>query len=245
MYSDANYLNSYQFWLYLSQQVMLIRFAGGGRISRNFQRALRNFASMTNNTFSHAVAQQMVQEGVICEQDIEIYAYGIRHGRILFVNTLLSILIGLAWGMGWQSIVCLIVFMPLRSYAGGFHAGSQIRCLIYSIMIISSMMMFVKFVSWNNTCVAIMAAISCTAIVVLAPFVDNNKPVSKKEKKIFGRKAKGIAVVAFLLVLMLIICRKEEIAVCIAVSISAVSTMLILGHLRQAANIHADSKIPG
>ena len=81
---------------------------------------------------SEYVTQQLEKENIITSENRELYRYGIQNGLVIALNSLTSLLIGIIFGELVYSILLLAVYIPLRTYAGGYHASTQIR-LLYRI----------------------------------------------------------------------------------------------------------------
>ena len=84
---------------------------------------------------SGKIAESLTNSGVITTEDRELYEYGLHHGLLMIINLLTTVVIGLLFKMVWQSFVFMIAYIPLRTYAGGYHAKTQFRCYLLSIVI--------------------------------------------------------------------------------------------------------------
>jgi accessory gene regulator B len=67
----------------------------------------------------------MAQSEIISVEDNELYEYGLHQSFILLANIFTTILVGWIFNMMIESIIFLLAFVPLRSYAGGYHAKRQ------------------------------------------------------------------------------------------------------------------------
>ena len=69
------------------------------------------------------------------EQNIEIYIYGLE----CFFNTLIPLILLVIWGISSKTLIetfCWISsFCIFRHYAGGFHASTQLSCILSSTML--------------------------------------------------------------------------------------------------------------
>lgn len=82
---------------------------------------------------SEMMTQSLIDNKKIQSDNRELYRYGIQQGLTMIMNLATTLLIGLLCGMLWQSIVFYMAYIPLRSYAGGYHAKTPIRCYLFSI----------------------------------------------------------------------------------------------------------------
>lgn len=85
---------------------------------------------------SHRIADLFVKNEVIACEDKDVYIYGLEQGFLMLTNIVTTILIGLVFRMVWQSIVFMMAYIPLRIYAGGYHTKTQLRCYLFSILLI-------------------------------------------------------------------------------------------------------------
>lgn len=75
-------------------------------------------------------------ENDIPEEDAEIAVYGIYRAILLLVGILVALILGMIFGSVKHTILFLIFFMPLRVFAGGYHANSIWKCGLLSSFII-------------------------------------------------------------------------------------------------------------
>lgn len=133
--------------------------------------------------------RKLIESNTIKETEIKIYAYGIEEGLTIGINWCLTIILGFFWGQVYSTIFFLVVYMLLRSYAGGYHAINEKRCFWYSIMLIVICEIVLKFM--RNIDFSIIIFLYCLAIYViinLAPMDSKNKPLSSGEAYKFYKK---------------------------------------------------------
>ena len=70
------------------------------------------------------------------EEKEEIIRYGLDKIKNSCMMSAVTLLMGYAFHVFLQSIVFLICFIALRKYAGGYHADTQKRCYVISVLII-------------------------------------------------------------------------------------------------------------
>lgn len=58
-------------------------------------------------------------------EEKEIILFGLKQGKSLLYSVLATLLTGLLMGLLWESILFVICFLPLRRFAGGFHAKTR------------------------------------------------------------------------------------------------------------------------
>jgi len=166
------------------------------------------------------------QNDIIKSEEKELFTYGLQQGLVLIINIVSSILVGLLFHMVWESILFLIAYIPLRSYAGGYHARTQIRCYILSIGIIGVVLWGIKFFEWTNFNYFLTALMGGIIIFLLAPRGDANKPLDELEKVVYKSRTRRILLVEELLILVLMFRGWNSVAICISMALMASSLML-------------------
>lgn len=171
----------------------------------------------------------MVQNEIISSEDREIYAYGLRQGFILLINIFTALLIGFVFNKTTETTVFLASYIPLRIYAGGYHARTQIGCYIFSIVMIISVLLATEFILWTNFICITISIVSALIIYTLSPVEDMNKPLDVAEVKVYRRKARIILGLELGVLVLLIILEINWIVSCVSASLFVQCVVLTLG----------------
>ena len=91
------------------------------------------------------VTQILIDIGVIEEKNGEVYHFGLEMAIAMFLNLITTIMIGLLFRMLLESLVFLALFIPLRSYAGGFHASNHFKCFWLSQFSVIAVFCLVRY----------------------------------------------------------------------------------------------------
>ena len=94
--------------------------------------------------FAEKVTTELVKSQKIKLEDQELYRYGIEQGILILLNVLTALAIGLIFHCLFYVVIFSVAFVPLRSYAGGFHAKTFSRCYILSVLMLISFCVFNK-----------------------------------------------------------------------------------------------------
>ena len=144
-------------------------------------------------SFCAKVCDYFVTIGVIESGKKDLYIYGLHQGIVMFFNIITTLLVGCILGMVWQSIVFLLAYIPIRSYAGGYHAKTPVRCYCISVILITATLLAMKYVTLTPaTCWGGILG-SSALIFILAPIEDKNKPFTPAEKKSIPKKIQNPA----------------------------------------------------
>ena len=186
-----------------------------------------------DDKISDKIATGLVESGTINAEDKEIYKFGLKYIANIFLNVATTLIIGFIFGMVWQSILFMVSYIPLRSYAGGYHARTPLRCYVFSIILTACVLMGMKYLPYNNILLWVMAFVSGTLIFIFAPVGDENKPLDEMEMKVFKRRARIILFVEMGLICLLMVLNLAFIAVCLVVSVSFVGLLTVLGRIKK------------
>lgn len=145
---------------------------------------------MLQKTSMH-LANQLVFNKIISENELEIYQYGF---EILFSSLITAISICLSASIFDKlsvAILYLAITIPLRTTAGGYHATSYLRCFIFSnlyfLFILFVYQLVLQFTFFPLIWISILF-FSYTFILLNAPIKNRNHPISdttlKKNQKL-------------------------------------------------------------
>lgn len=182
---------------------------------------------MTINIFDK-IATGLVANGTINAEDKEIYEYGLKNIATTFLNIITTLVIGFIFGMIWQSILFMVSYIPLRSYAGGYHARTSMRCYIFSVILTVCVLASIKYIIYSNMLILILTFIFGTMIFIFAPIGDENKPLDEIEIKIFKKRTRIILFTEIALIGLFILLNLPWIAICMVVSMIAASLMVVI-----------------
>jgi Membrane protein putatively involved in post-translational modification of the autoinducing quorum-sensing peptide len=188
------------------------------------------------------IADALYKGGLITQNDLEIYRFGIEAALIKLIHYSTIILIGILFGMVIETVIFIIAYSALREYAGGYHATNSIRCYCISILMITSVLLTTKLCS-----VQIMFWISISTMIplyfiifVLAPVQNINRPLDEIEILKY-RKIARIVLTAEEIVLSTFMFLNIQDSFIINLSLAYTAILLILGKIKYNREIcHLD-----
>lgn len=183
---------------------------------------------------SEKITNAIAQNGTIKAEDKELYKYGIEQGMMILLNLCTTLIIGAVFKMVWQSILFTAAYIPIRSYAGGYHSKTPQRCYIFSILMIIAVLWGMKY--FNNTyfiCIALLVFASII-ILLLSPVEDKNKPLDKLEKHVYKKRTLIILGIEILIILLFLVIDILSISFCMVIALFSLSIMLVLGRIKIA-----------
>jgi len=125
------------------------------------------------------------------EDDIELYAYGL----VSFLSTIFEIFAVLLWGIivgrMFETISFFVSFIPLRSFAGGYHARTIPRCFLILLIIYALNLAVIRYTPYSLTNYVSLMFLSISAFPILkySPVADVNKPIGPIQRKEFRKKS--------------------------------------------------------
>ncbi|KOR26000.1 accessory gene regulator ArgB-like protein [Clostridium sp. FAM 1755] len=183
-------------------------------------------------SISEKIVDKLIDGNIIEREDKDLYTYGFHQGFLIIFNILTAIAIGLLFKMVWESLVFLMTYIPLRSYAGGYHARTPLRCYMFSLIIIIMVLLGIKFIYWNSIICIIVTFCAASIIFALQPVEDENKPLDKKERVVYKKRTKSILLVLIGIGLVFWFFDNEQISITIIMALFVIAFMLILGKIK-------------
>lgn len=144
---------------------------------------------------------------IIKEAEDEIY----RYGYILLFEVALNLVIALVIGIVFSKIkdvfFFLLMYIPLRSYCGGWHADKIWKCTIISNVILILQVCVVDNISviFSIKYMWIIFLINMFIVFLWSPLETKMKRITQEEKIILKRKIKIILIIHIFIMIVLTI----------------------------------------
>lgn len=181
---------------------------------------------------SEKTVNRLIKKNVIDENDYEIYQYGLEQFFTTILNITTVVVIGFLFGELWQGLLFVIAFMALRSYAGGYHEPTPIRCYLLTTLIIALSLSAIKYIKINTFACVGLLVMSGIVILLFSPSESANKPLDDIEYIIYRRKALVIWFVEISIAVIFLFLNYMEVARCIVMSHLVLSVAIMLNRLR-------------
>jgi len=147
------------------------------------------------------ITKKLEKQGLFESDEREIYLYGVQHGLFLLLNISTMAIIGVVSGAFTHVAIFLLAYMPLRSYAGGYHAKTHVKCYVASNAMVLAVAMFSVHINVSGEILVAMLIIFGIIIMALSPVGTKYKHLDKLEVDVYGRKARVICVLELLIAL--------------------------------------------
>ncbi len=160
----------------------------------------------------------------------DVYQYGIEITISSIFNITLVLLCSLALGNVLAGITYLFVFIFLRSFTGGYHATTYLRCNITMVVTFIITFILYKIITYYAVPLFVCEAISLVnliPIVIFSPVPNKHKPLTNVQRK---RSYKLSLLIASALSLIGLILYTLEIPIgaMIIITVSMVSVLILI-----------------
>lgn len=186
------------------------------------------------SNFSNFMANKMIARGAINPEDRETYEYGIYILLTTAFHIISVLFIGAVFRMTLESIVFYGSYAILRKFAGGYHAGTPMRCYLLSLIVVAGALFAVGHT--GNSYILLISSLllppAAGIIFVLSPVEDGNKPLEGSEAKHYKKTATIILTIELLLAVAFLLLGLHRMALVISLSLTTLAIILILGKIK-------------
>lgn len=180
----------------------------------------------------------VIQKGVIQEEERELYQYGFQRVLEAAINLFISILIAAAMHKIGEGILFFLVFVPLRSYAGGLHLEHYWSCLALSCFTYFLLLLAVPYVT-ISLYLTIPFILLCILLVwLLYPVEHSNRTIDHVELLVFRKRLKWYLLFDSVLMFLFAFLGKNDYLILILLTLLLVVVSMILGKIRNPTQPH-------
>lgn len=184
---------------------------------------------------AHKIGNNLVNSQIIKAEDIEIYIYGINQILVSILNIASALILGAIFGVFYEIAVFMAAYIPLRTFAGGYHAKTPLRCYVFSMIMLAIVSVGLRYFCIADEAYYVILVISIVVILILSPVEDKNKPLNEIEHKIYKKRTAIIVAAELVIYLILKIVRLDHLSEVIIYSFAVLSFMLIAGKIKKEA----------
>lgn len=173
-----------------------------------------------------------MRSNVIKEEDAEIYIYGINQIFVSVLNVSSALIIGWIFDVLLEVAVFMAAYIPMRSFAGGYHAKTPLRCYIFSVMLLIVVSISMRYVCIADWVYYVILAVAALVVLTLSPIEDINKPLNEMEHKVYKKRVILITGAEIILEIALKWVGWNSLFVALVYSFTLLSLMLIAGKVK-------------
>lgn len=124
---------------------------------------------------------QLAEWGIIPLEKVHIYGYGLELLTSSLMNIALVLILSMFLHQGLSSVFFLIGFIPMRLYAGGYHADNHLNCTLVFTGIYLLSIVLCSF--WLFPLIVLGLLAEIVLLYFLSPVPSPNKKISEEKKR--------------------------------------------------------------
>lgn len=170
----------------------------------------KNYHEVTNekttkeiDKMTNMLTNFIIQHSDVKREDADIIAFGVKYGLITLAEILGMVVISFLMRELIPGAVILIAFISIRVYAGGYHAKTLPRCVVMSTILFTLIILGYKMLYLPIIVKGLIALFLGVLILIFSPVENDNRRLSKNEKKVFKNRALlfySISLIIFMLI---------------------------------------------
>lgn len=166
------------------------------------------------------------------EEQAAVLQYGLRYAVDFLTNIAIILVIGLLFRRLPECIYLSILFIPLRSLAGGIHMEGRITCLVTTISVMAAAMLLGPVLAkYPLLCIAVAAAGSLP-ILLLGPVDNEKKRLDAAERQQYRRRCRILLLAEILLFVLMLALHLSSYFAFSALALLLVGIAVLAGWIR-------------
>lgn len=135
--------------------------------------------------FAKKISHFFIKKNVISQKDFDIYVYSFELLISTLINFVMIISIAIFSRKVTETIFYIVAFIPLRIFAGGYHADTHERCLLILLISYLVFLILISCVSIYLSIIISLVSLGLANIIIYiyAPVEDPNNPMNEKQKR--------------------------------------------------------------
>ncbi len=194
---------------------------------------------------SYGIVDALQKEGCFLDEERDVIAYGIKQGERFILSVIGTLILGFVFGIPLIAAFFLLSFIPLRKYAGGYHAKTSFRCTLISILSISCCFQLINIIAGKVAIeYVICGLIPCIVIIgLLAPVSNSNKSLDAMEIRAYKSITRKILLVESICFFISMLFNANAICYAIMSTIILEAISLVVGYVQNKKITHRRDKI--
>ena len=177
---------------------------------------------------ANRITRFIVSNSYVDEKEFEIYEYGFQIGIEACICVGVTFVEALLLGMVVEWMLFFVVFIPLRSYAGGLHMNSFGGCFILSNIVFLNVLLISRQLSVESDVLFWGTVLLLLCIYFLYPIENSNRIISSEERVSIKNKFNKIICRLFLIpVTMLALSYEKGLKLMMLTLLMIVITMIL------------------
>lgn len=181
------------------------------------------------NGIARILTDYVIYKGMVKEEERSIYEYGFVVAMETGLSLIISFFVAGILHMVVEGILFFIVFIPLRSYAGGLHLEHYWSCLALSCLTFSVILLLTKFAIMPTYIVFFIIVFLELLVYCLYPVENINRKVDAVENEFFQKRLKKFLLIDMLIVGICIAFKNKSYLILIMTTFFMVAITMLIG----------------
>lgn len=181
-----------------------------------------------------------IAKKIIKENDKDMYSYSFEIFISTLINFIVIFIIAIVFKKIPETFLYLSAFFPLRIIAGGYHAGSHLKCISILIVTYLLILLLLSIIPSDMIIITsqIMILLSSFIILLLAPIEDKNNPMTDNQKVKLQLKSR-IATIVYLIIITVLLFIKPYISLVLSLGSLSVGLSLVASKIKSLVKVNA------
>lgn len=187
------------------------------------------------------LSDTLTESNTIEKNKIKIFQYGMEVFLLSVFEILSILLLSLYISNTLNTVMFFSAFLPLRLYAGGYHAKTRFSCFMILIAVYVAMTCITE--SLVNSCLSIIITLATTIniiiVLVYAPVVNPNKKINEQERTAYKKKSRAILMLQTIFIIIYqFVSRNSSLLLSFVIGQSAVTISMLFSIKKTGGEHH-------
>lgn len=177
------------------------------------------------------IVNKQIEEQMLTKEEAKIFRYGYILLCEVIINIIIALIIGLLFGELKAITFFLFMYIPLRSFCGGWHADKVWKCSIISNIILLLQILGKKFLVQNmKISMGVGLFVICLfGIIYMAPVETVSKKINENERYLYRKRIYCIMFIQTIIFIALVMFNVKEYIFYLVYVYVVQSVLLVLG----------------
>ncbi|CVI68993.1 putative accessory gene regulator protein [Clostridiales bacterium CHKCI001] len=157
------------------------------------------------------IIHKQMDEQVMSVENEKVYRYGYTLLCEVVLNLIIALIIGFIFGQLKITLFFLFMYIPLRSFCGGWHAKEIWQCTVISNSILLLQIYSKRYMLPDISNVLLIIFVICLlSILYISPVETLTKKISESEQRLYKKKIYCITVIQMVVLAILVLIGASE-----------------------------------
>jgi len=184
---------------------------------------------------SRSVSSFFITQEIISAEDREVYEYSFEVLFSTVMSLLAVVIIAILSRTVYYTALYLAGFIPLRLFAGGYHAKNHLRCFVALMIVYFAFTFTLRIIpaEFFMTIIIVSNLLSTLLVFLVAPSEEKKRPFTSEETVWFKRVSRTFIIVYVTLIGVLAAAIPDiRIAFSISMGVLTVSISLLVNYIK-------------